>query len=59
MWFNTLNIITFSGFNPDNPLRKLGNINFYIDSKGYNIVEMGHHIWLLSIVDKIIGKIEY
>ncbi len=55
----SLNIITFSGFNPDNPLRKLGNINFYIDSKGYNIVEMGHHIWLLSIVDKIIGKIEY
>jgi len=52
-------LITFSGFKSDNPLRKLGNINFYVDSKGYNIVEMTHHVWLVSIVDRIIGKIEY
>jgi len=54
-----LQVITFSGFNPENQLRKSGDINFYVDSKGYNIVEMSHHVWLLAIVDKIIGKIEY
>ena len=54
-----LSVITLSGFKPDNPLRQLGDINFYVDSKGYNIVEMTHHVWLLAIVDRIIGKIEY
>jgi D-sedoheptulose 7-phosphate isomerase len=54
-----LRIITFSGFKPDNPLKKLGDINFYVDSRGYNIVEMAHHVWLVALVDRIIGKIEY
>jgi D-sedoheptulose 7-phosphate isomerase len=54
-----LNLITVSGFNPDNPLRKLGDINLFAESKAYNIVEMTHHIWLLAIVDRIIGNIEY
>ena len=54
-----LTLITLSGFNPDNPLRKIGDLNLFIESKGYNIVEMTHHIWLVAIVDKIIGKIEY
>jgi D-sedoheptulose 7-phosphate isomerase len=53
-------VITFTGgFNDDNPLRKLGDINFFVDSKAYNIVEMTHHIWLLAIVDYIIGDIYY
>jgi D-sedoheptulose 7-phosphate isomerase len=54
-----LTLITLSGFNPDNPLRKIGDLNLFIESKGYNIVEMTHHIWLVAIVDIIIGKIEY
>ena len=54
-----MDVITFSGFKSDNALRKLGYINFWVDSKAYNIVEMTHHIWLLAIVDFIIGKIEY
>lgn len=54
-----LKVITLSGFNPDNPLRKSGDLNLFVDSKGYNIVEMAHHVWLLAIVDRIIGKIEY
>jgi len=54
-----MGIITFSGFERDNPLRQLGEINFWVDSKAYNIVEMTHHIWLLAIVDYIIGHIEY
>ena len=54
-----MSVITFSGFKSNNPLRKLGDVNFWVDSKGYNIVEMTHHIWLLAIVDYIIGDIEY
>jgi len=50
------NIITLSGFLEDNPLRKLGFVNLWVDSKEYNIVEMTHHIWLLAIVDYIIVK---
>ena len=49
-----LDIITLTGFSFDNPLRKLGNINFWVDSDKYNIVEMTHHVWLLAIVDYII-----
>jgi D-sedoheptulose 7-phosphate isomerase len=46
-------LITFSGFEPDNPLRQLGDINFWVDSKQYNYVEMAHQAWLLAIVDRI------
>ena len=52
-------IITFTGHNKDNPLCKLGDIKFWINSKAYNFVENTHQIWLLSIVDLIIGKREY
>ena len=44
-------LITFSGFNKNNSLKKIGNINFWVNSKNYNYIEMTHHIWLLSIVD--------
>jgi D-sedoheptulose 7-phosphate isomerase len=54
-----IEVITFSGFDADNPLRSLGNINFWVSSKAYNIIEMTHHIWLLAIVDMIIGNAEY
>ena len=51
--------MTFSGFSETNPLRSLGDINFWVNSKGYNIIEMTHHIWLLALVDSINEKIEY
>ena len=49
-----LGIITLSGFSPDNPLRKLGSLNLWVDSTTYNIIEMTHHVWLVSIVDYLI-----
>ena len=52
-------IITLTGNERDNPLSKLGDINFYIDSKSYNFIENTHQIWLLTICDLIIGKREY
>jgi len=52
-------VVTFSGFAGDNPLRQLGDINLWIDSKAYNFVENIHQVWLLAIVDLIIGSREY
>jgi len=52
-------IITFTGHDKNNPLSKLGDINFWINSKAYNYIENIHQIWLLTIVDLIIGKSEY
>ena len=48
---NNITLLTFSGFDKKNPLRKIGNINFYVNSNKYNFVEMVHHIILVSIVD--------
>ena len=56
---NGINLITFTGFSPDNPVKMAGDINFWLDSKAYNIIEGIHQIWLLSICDLIIGKQEY
>ena len=52
-------IITFTGNNENNKLSKLGDINFWVDSKAYNLIENTHQILLLSLVDLIIGKKEY
>ena len=52
-------VITLSGMNSDNSLRKLGDINLWVDSMAYNHIENIHQFWLLSIVDLIIGKAEY
>jgi D-sedoheptulose 7-phosphate isomerase len=51
-----LDLITFSGFKKDNPLRAMGSLNFWVNSKSYNFVEMAHHVWLLAIADKITGN---
>ncbi len=48
---NSIRLITFSGFKKNNPLSKLGNINFYINSNQYNFIEMSHHIILVYLVD--------
>ena len=54
---NKINLITLSGFKKNNPLCKLGNINFHINSNKYNFIEMSHHIILLSLVDIFVKKI--
>ena len=35
-------IVTFSGFGADNPLRTMGDFNFYLPSGEYGFVEVGH-----------------
>lgn len=48
-----LKVITLSGFDIGNPLMQMGDINLWVDSKEYNIVENVHNIWLSALVDKI------
>tara|TARA_B100001540_G_scaffold226210_1_gene200463 strand:+ start:1453 stop:2034 length:582 start_codon:yes stop_codon:yes gene_type:complete len=52
----SIKIITLTGMDKNNPLKKSGNINLWVNSKAYNFIENIHQIWLLSIVDSIIGK---
>jgi D-sedoheptulose 7-phosphate isomerase len=49
-------VSTFTGFKKNNHLSRIGNINFWVDSKKYNIVEMVHHTWLVALVDEIVKK---
>ena len=54
---NNIDLITLSGFDKDNPLSTLGNVNFHIESIEYNYIEMSHHIILLALVDIFAKKI--
>ena len=51
-----LPLVTLSGFSPRNQLRGMGDINLWVDSLSYNVVESVHQMWLLSIVDYLIEK---
>jgi len=46
-------IVTFTGFSKTNNVKKTGDINFYVRSNSYNIIENIHQILLLSIVDSL------
>ena len=49
-------LVTLSGFRSDNPLRTQGDVNLWVDSTAFNIVEMTHHVWLLAIIDYLIEQ---
>ena len=49
-------IVTLSGFESNNPLSLSGDINLWLDSKAYNIIETVHQFWMLSVIDLIIGS---
>lgn len=51
--------ISFSGRKRDNALSMLTQTSFWVDSEAYNIVENIHSIWLLSMVDYLIGTEVY
>lgn len=44
-------LITLSGFSNQNPLRKLGNLNYWVDRSDYGLVEMTHFFLLHTIID--------
>ena len=45
-------VITLSGFAKDNPLRSLGDINVWLDSCDYGLVEIGHQFILHNLSDR-------
>jgi len=47
-------VVTLSGFRTDNPLRRLGDINYWLDSDDYGMVEIGH-LFLLHYVADLLG----
>ena len=52
-------LVTFTGNSKNNELKKTCHVNFWVDSKAYNLIENVHQFILLSIVDLIIGKSDY
>jgi len=51
-------IVTLSGFGADNPLRKMGDINFYVPSRSYGHVEIIHLAICHAIVDKLMEPVK-
>jgi D-sedoheptulose 7-phosphate isomerase len=47
-------LITLTGFEKDNKLKKYGKFNLYCQSKNYNFIEATHFLWLLAIIDRIV-----
>lgn len=54
-----ITVVTITGFKKKNSLSKKGNLNLWIDSKAYNIVEIAQMGILLSMIDKKIGSEVY
>ncbi len=50
-----MHVITLSGFEADNPLRKTGDINFWLPDNRYGFVEIGHLTICHAILDLAIA----
>jgi D-sedoheptulose 7-phosphate isomerase len=48
-------VFTLSGFDPDNPLRKAGDVNIYLRNQEYGFVEVGHLAILHAVLDLHMG----
>ncbi len=48
-----MDVVTLSGFEPDNALRKLGKVNFYVPSNHYGTVEIAHLAILHALIDEL------
>lgn len=49
-------VIGLSGFKPDNKLRSLGDVSFYIGAESYGVVECLHHTILHIILDQYVDQ---
>jgi D-sedoheptulose 7-phosphate isomerase len=50
-----MQVLTLSGFKPDNKLRRLGDVNFYVPSERYGWVEISHLALCHAILDVSMG----
>ena len=46
-----IGVVTLTGFDADNPLRRMGDINFYVPDHRYGYVECAHQCILHAILD--------
>ena len=53
---NGTTVITLSGFDSKNTLRTLGDINIWINSRDYGMVEIAHQFILHNLADRFIDK---
>ena len=44
-------VVTLSGFKPGNPLRAMGDINFYVPAESFGFVELWHSAILHALLD--------
>ena len=51
-----MNVITLSGFKPDNKIKGMGDINVYVALEQYGIVESVHVTILQQVVDAILER---
>jgi len=49
-------IVTFSGFSRENDLRLRGDLNFFLPSQSYGIVEVGHLLLLHAVIDEFVHR---
>jgi len=49
-------VVTLSGFDKNNPLRGLGEVNFYVPGMSYGHVEVVHHSICHCLVDVVVGR---
>ena len=52
------NVVTLSGFRPDNPLRSKGQFNFYVASDSYGFVEISHLALCHYLADRVMAERE-
>lgn len=52
-----MRVMTFSGFEHDNPLRTLGEINFYVPAAQYGFVQLAHETILHAACDMEAWKV--
>ncbi len=50
-----VDVLTLSGFRPDNPLRAMGEVNLYVPSCAYGFVEISHLTLGHAILDLAMG----
>ncbi len=50
-----IKVVTFSGFTEDNPIRGVGDVNFYVQSREYGFVEVAHLALCHAVLDIDMG----
>ncbi len=54
-----INCLSITGFKKKNSLSKITDLNIWVDSRSYNLIEIIQTTILCSFVDKKIGKLNY